>query len=170
MHWENMFREIILNRGYEYYVNDAVILENVTKNFIEAIVSGNKEYEVAIILEHDEIVDMHCLCPYAKKGYNCKHMAAVLYKWEELNQSAYEISNEDHLIDQEDAELSNMIKNTSYDRIYNFLYDNLENDSKLLTKFKEYINKQNNDINRYKKEINQIVKSYLGRNQFISYY
>ena len=37
-----MFREIILNRGYEYYVNDAVILENVTKNFIEAIVSGNK--------------------------------------------------------------------------------------------------------------------------------
>lgn len=75
---------------------------------------------------------MHCSCPYAKKGYNCKHMAAVLYKWEELNQSAYEISNEDHLIDQnedhlidqEDAELSNMIKNTSYDRIYNFLYDN----------------------------------------------
>lgn len=170
MHWENMFREIILNRGYEYYVYDAVILENVTKNFIEAIVSVNKEYEVAIILEHDEIVDMHCLCPYAKKGYNCKHMAVVLYKWKELNQSAYEISNEDHLIDQEDAELSNMIKNTSYDRIFNFLYDNLKNDSKLLTKFKEYINKQNNDINKYKKEINQIVKSYLGRNQFISYY
>lgn len=85
MHWENMFREIILNRGYEYYINDAVILGNVTKNFIEAIVSGNKEYVVAIILEHDEIVDMHCSCPYAKKRYNCKHMAAVLYKWEELN-------------------------------------------------------------------------------------
>lgn len=37
-----------------------------------------------IEIEEDRVYDMHCSCPYAEEGNYCKHMAAVLYKIEEI--------------------------------------------------------------------------------------
>ena len=49
---------------------------------ISATVSGTELYEVEIFLDHDEVYDMDCDCPYAEDGNYCKHMAAVLYELE----------------------------------------------------------------------------------------
>ena len=36
------------------------------------------------MLDGEEVIDMYCSCPYATDGRNCKHMAAVLFKFEEV--------------------------------------------------------------------------------------
>lgn len=168
MDWEDLFREVILDRGYDYYLEDAVELQNVTNDHIEAIVSGNEEYEVEIDFDHDRIVGMYCSCPYAEKGYNCKHMAAVLYKWQENKQDQLVISNDCSSTDSNNT-LTNLIKGADRKQINEFLYDVLNNDTNLLTKFRQYINNYEISINEYKNEIDQVVRSYLGRNYFISY-
>lgn len=51
-----------------------------------ATVCGTDDYEVLINLDGDReksnIKSMFCSCPYADSGANCKHMAAVLFEWE----------------------------------------------------------------------------------------
>ena len=139
MDWEDLFREVILDRGYDYYLEDAVELQNVTNDHIEAIVSGNEEYEVEIDFDHDRIVGMYCSCPYAEKGYNCKHMAAVLYKWQENKQDQLVISNDCSSTDSNNT-LTDLIKGANQEQVNEFLYDVLNNDTNLLTKFRKYIN------------------------------
>ena len=115
MDWEDLFREVILDRGYDYYLEDAVELQNVTNDHIEAIVSGNEEYEVEIDFDHDRIVGMYCSCPYAEKGYNCKHMAAVLYKWQENKQDQLVISNDCSSTDSNNT-LTDLIKGANQEQ------------------------------------------------------
>ena len=82
MSWKDLFEQKILKRGSEYCTNRAVLNLKVTENKITAVVNGSDLYQVEINLKNEEVVDMHCSCPYAQNGKNCKHMAAVLYKWE----------------------------------------------------------------------------------------
>ena len=49
-----------------------------------AQVDGTEVYDVHIMLDDEEVIDMQCSCPYAADGRNCKHMAAVLFKFEEM--------------------------------------------------------------------------------------
>ena len=169
MDWEDLFREVILDRGYEYYIEDAVELQNVTDDHIEAIVSGSEEYEVEIDIYDDNIIDMYCSCPYAKKGYNCKHMAAVLYKWQENKQNLLKQSNSNYSSNSNDN-MDNLIKEAKQGEVNEFLGDVLKNDPDLSMKFRKFINHYDMNINEYQKEIDQIVRSYLGRDYFISYY
>lgn len=169
MDWEDLFREVILDRGYDYYLEDAVELQNVTNDHIEAIVSGNEEYEVEIDIYDDNIIDMYCSCPYAKKGYNCKHMAAVLYKWQENKQNLLKQSNSNYSSNSNDN-MDNLIKEAKQGQVNEFLGDVLKNDPDLSMKFRKFINHYDMNINEYQKEIDQIVRSYLGRDYFISYY
>ena len=50
---------------------------------ISAKAEGSEEYNVEIEYAGNQILSMYCSCPYAEGGENCKHMAAVLYAWEE---------------------------------------------------------------------------------------
>ena len=36
------------------------------------------------MLDGEDVIDMYCSCPYAADGRNCKHMAAVLFQFEEM--------------------------------------------------------------------------------------
>ena len=83
--WKNLFRKTILDRGYGYYLEGAV--EDISRedDVISATVSGTELYEVEIFLDHDEVYDMDCDCPYAEDGNYCKHMAAVLYELEDTD-------------------------------------------------------------------------------------
>lgn len=83
MNWMNLFEPHILNRGMEYYEDGCVSDLQIIGNTVEAEVEGSEYYQVSVELDGGEIMDMFCDCPYAAKGYNCKHMAAVLYKYEE---------------------------------------------------------------------------------------
>ena len=82
MDWMNLFEPHILNRGMVYCEDGCVSDLQTIENTVTAEVEGSEYYQVSIELDGGEIMDMFCDCPYAAKGYNCKHMAAVLFKYE----------------------------------------------------------------------------------------
>lgn len=85
MEWKGLFKSHILERGFGYYIEGSVVDIDISENNIRAQVSGSDLYDVEIEMENDEIIDMHCNCPYANDGKKCKHMAAVLFEYEEFD-------------------------------------------------------------------------------------
>ena len=80
--WKRRFKDYILERGRDYY-EAGLVGEVCRSNYgYEAEVEGSELYHVEIDVSNDVIQDMYCSCPYAEGGNNCKHMAAVLYKFE----------------------------------------------------------------------------------------
>lgn len=84
MEWYNLFRQHILDRGAEYYQDGYVEKIDIKDGHITAKVEGTNLYSVDIDFDGEEVVYMTCDCPYAEEGNNCKHMAAVLFKFEEI--------------------------------------------------------------------------------------
>ena len=77
--WESLFSPRILVRGMDYYESGAVMEMVRTEGGYRALVEGTEDYEVEIDIKDNQVQHMRCTCPYAAEGYNCKHMAAVLY-------------------------------------------------------------------------------------------
>lgn len=84
MKWYTLFRQHILDRGIEYYEDGHVVDFSYSDDEIIAQVDGTDVYDVQITLDGEDVIDMYCSCPYAADGRNCKHMAAVLFKFEEM--------------------------------------------------------------------------------------
>ncbi|MGN0203866.1 MAG: SWIM zinc finger domain-containing protein, partial [Coprococcus sp.] len=84
MKWYTLFRQQILDRGIEYYEDGHVLDFSYSDNEITAQVEGTDIYNVQITLDGEAVTDMYCSCPYAADGRNCKHMAAVLFQFEEM--------------------------------------------------------------------------------------
>ncbi len=83
MQWMDLFAGHILSRGRGYYEVDRVRSIIVEGDRIEAVVAGSEPYDVQIFMENGSVKEMTCNCPYANDGNNCKHMAAVLFAWQE---------------------------------------------------------------------------------------
>ena len=85
MNWYTMFQPHILDRGIEYYEGGAVTEFEISSDGheINAIVEGAEDYNVEIHVRGDVVESMECDCPYAESGNKCKHMAAVLFAYEE---------------------------------------------------------------------------------------
>ena len=81
--WKYKFSNTILNRGRDYFENGHVYELDCAHHCLKAVVCGSDDYEVEIHFADGEILSMTCDCPYAEDGNNCKHMAAVLFAWEE---------------------------------------------------------------------------------------
>ena len=181
MNWKKLFAIHILERGYDYYCDDAVENMEISDDIIRADVIGTEDYEVEISLSNGEVTEMYCSCPYALDGRNCKHMAAVLYEW-----------SENYMDEEEETERTDLLKSeftiNSYEKkrtvveelvvgakeedVRSFLMSILTEDEKLLLRFYNMVNKQVTleDVNNYIRQIDVIADRYLGRNYFISYY
>ena len=85
-YWERLFPSKILSRGHDYFERGLVEILECDEAFISAIVSGTDNYEVEIGFDGNEIDTISCTCPYADDGNACKHMAAVMYAWEDFSQ------------------------------------------------------------------------------------
>lgn len=83
MKWKQLFKPHILERGMEYYYAGSVEALEADEDQITAVVEGTEDYDVLIELDRGKVLHMECTCPYAEGGENCKHMAAVLYAWEQ---------------------------------------------------------------------------------------
>ncbi len=85
--WQPYFTKKILERGRDYYETDAVdkLVYDADKNSVTAEVYGSKVYKVEITFDDDRsgVILTRCTCPYAKDGTRCKHMAAVLFAFED---------------------------------------------------------------------------------------
>ena len=99
MNWKKLFAIHILERGYDYYCDDAVENMEISDDIIRADVIGTEDYEVEISLSNGEVTEMYCSCPYALDGRNCKHMAAVLYEW-----------SENYMDEEEETERTDLLK------------------------------------------------------------
>ena len=84
MKWYTLFRQHMIDSGIKYYENGHVLDFSYSDNKITAQVEGTDIYNVQITLDGEEVTDMYCSCPYAADGRNCKHMAAVLFQFEEM--------------------------------------------------------------------------------------
>ena len=184
MNWKKLFAIHILERGYDYYCDDAVENMEISDDIIRADVIGSEDYEVEISLSNGEVTDMYCSCPYALDGRNCKHMAAVLYEWSE--NAAEEMKEEENAIDTDLFQpaytvnsykkkltaVEELVRSANEEDVRSFLAAVLAEDEKLLLRFHNIINKQvtREDINNYIRQVEIIADRYLGRNHFISYY
>ena len=182
MKWKKLFAAHILERGYNYYLENAVENIDISEDSIRADVIGSEDYEVEISINNGEVTDMYCSCPYALDGKNCKHMAAVLYEWSE-NEEEGELENEAsadlfqpaytlNAYKKKVSAVEELVRGAEEEEVRSFLVAVLMEDEKLLLRFHNTINKQvtREDIDNYIRQVDIITGRYLGRNHFISYY
>lgn len=75
------FDSTIYSRGLDYYKRKRVSDINVDGMRYSATVRGESTYHVTLFMTNDfKLANATCDCPYAEKGYRCKHMAAVYIK------------------------------------------------------------------------------------------
>ena len=182
MKWKKLFATHILERGYDYYLENAVENIDISEDIIRADVIGSEDYEVEISVNNGEVTDMYCSCPYALDGRNCKHMAAVLYEWsedEDEEESAKEVNTDlfqpaytINAYKKKVVAVEELVSRATEDEVRSFLVAVLSEDEKLLLRFHNTINKQvtKEDIDNYIRQVDIIADRYLGRNRFISYY
>lgn len=172
MKFYNYFSPWILERGMDYYHNDLVKEINVNKNTISALVEGTELYKVNIVLDTDKIREMNCTCPYGESGKNCKHMAAVLFKWEsEFMEQPYSTPSIYSLkkVQKENAE--SILSASTEEQQKEFLLKLLEKDQKLLTNYKLRTNQvlTDTDLAGYKARVDHIIRDYSVRYGWIDY-
>ena len=156
--WRHLFKEHILDKGIDYFITNRVGNVYTKDNMIEATVYGTEEYKVGIVKDDEEIIDLSCNCPYADAGYNCKHMAAVLFYLEEKNA---------FLSQDIEESLVKLVEEAEPTLIKEFLIDVLRTDEKLLNRFKSRL--QCVDMECYKNQINNIFMRYSGYHGFVDY-
>lgn len=196
MEWKRFFASHILDRGYDYYCEGAVEELEISGDFVRAEVIGSEVYEVEISLEDGEVDEMYCSCPYAEDGRNCKHMAAVLFEWEERKESglleetfAEEGSGgnfrEEALFSRsrtaaargKRAEaIRELVAEAEVSLVRSYLASVLEEDEKLLLRFYALAGEKGTDeasvkeeVARYKKQVDGVARRYLGPDAFIHY-
>ena len=104
---------------------------------------------------------MHCDCPYASDGNNCKHMAAVLYLFEDLqNHSKLHYNDIESLID-----------GTSPEQLKKFLINAMRYDTGLKERFIRFIDGENGSINiaEYKSQLKSLIWQYSDNSGFINW-
>ena len=125
MNWERLFKPHILERGMAYYYEGCVEDLEINEDEITAVVEGSEPYDVSIDLDEGNVSGMECTCPYAEGGENCKHMAAVLYAWQD----------EKTKLRNADAEIREMVEHADEALVRRFLMDALQRDNRLWRRF-----------------------------------
>lgn len=184
MNWKKLFANQILERGYDYYCENAVENLDISEDMIRADVIGSEDYEVEISLNNKDVTDMYCSCPYASDGRNCKHMAAVLYEWSNREKEEEQSTKNETKIDlfepaytinaykKKLTAVEELVGGAKEEDVRSFLVSVLAEDEKLLLRFHNTVNRQvtPEDINNYMRQVDIIADRYLGRNRFIGYY
>ena len=143
MNWKKLFEPHILERGYGYYLNNAVNNLEVSEHTIKADVEGTEDYEVEISLVDGEIDEMYCSCPYAIGGWNCKHMAAVLYEW------SVERGDQDNRDEEESG--------------------HIDTPEKQQIDIRKLVQDTEENVGHYINRVDDIEYNYMGRDGFIDY-
>ena len=153
MGWQQLFRAIIIDRGYRYYLDRHVKSIHRTEAELQAVVCGNHDYHVWIKTSQGDVERMGCDCPYAREGSNCKHMVAVLFAVKDLDASETRA--------QDMQELTDIIQNTGEEELKSFLLENLRADEKLRIQFLIQFtgSRGKTDIDRHQRTVDLIFQS-----------
>lgn len=85
--WKTIFHKNILSQGRDYYERGRVFELKEKQGVYTATVIERKTYTVRIISRAGASYSMSCKCPFAKGGGNCRHMAAVLFAIEDMEEA-----------------------------------------------------------------------------------
>ncbi len=77
-----------MERGYECFCDDAVDCITKNRSTYMATVHGSENYHVQIKISKEKVKEMYCDCPFAAGGKHCKHMAAMLYELEAIEEQS----------------------------------------------------------------------------------
>ncbi len=180
MEWEHLFQQHILERGFDYYLDDRVSHLIISNKSIEAVVNGSEDYAVKILLSDEEITQMSCSCPYAADGTPCKHMAAVLYEYDDAldEQDSTESAGKGNDVKKAvttgvsaEPTIDEMVADADPGLLRRFVLETLKSDEKLTLRFRFLCSPVISaaDMEKYKKRVNQLIRSYQGRDGFIDY-
>lgn len=176
MNWKKLFEPHILERGYGYYLNNAVNNLEVSEHTIRADVEGTEDYEVEISLADGDIEEMYCSCPYAIGGWNCKHMAAVLYEWsvergDPDNRDEEEYHGHIDTPAEPQIDIRKMVQDADINIIRNYLVSVLSEDEKLLVRFRSFLKgtETEENVDHYINRVDDIEYNYMGSDGFIDY-
>lgn len=180
MEWMDLFAPHILDRGIEYYEDGLVSNLTIEEDTIYAEVEGSDTYQISIGLIGDEILEMNCDCPYARKGYNCKHMAAVLFKYEgflaeEDNAKAEVMEPEDLKYTSEfgkrELEVASLVNKIPEEDMRELLSKILLKDEHLRNQLQlKYDFKMNaRQMTKLENEVHNIIRQYCGRGGFVDW-
>jgi len=182
LHWEEIFQERILNRGFDYYERGLVENLDVSMSSLEANVKGSKLYTVEIEYNSidKEITELHCDCPHFESGYFCKHLAAFFFyldnKFKDFKdltinmQEIYSLSNIDDRTEEDTREL---VAEADDATVRLFVEDVLEENPHLKEQFKGLLGHEitSQKVNEYKSDIDNLFKMHgKGSDGFIDYY
>lgn len=165
MNWKNYFKPWILERGYEYYLENRVNLLEVNDTLILANVKGTEVYSVSIY--HDQygnIEEMECDCPYAETGNYCKHEAAVLYTYfkeenELLAEFDYDVSVHTKI---DFNKVKEKINSLTLEECKEYIESLLLNSYELKEQFIERFMKHDETVNILLHQMEQILPDYEG--------
>lgn len=154
--WEAWFQSRILNRGFDYFMEELVIDCMMSKSFIQATVLGREPYEVEIQYNEYGILEMSCDCPHAISGQACKHMAAVLYYAED--QKLFHRKSDDK------QQISQVIQAMTEDEMRQLLIRLANEQPQLRRQLQQYAPKNEevaqNELEEYLSKIQEIFDTY----------
>ena len=176
--WTSLFQRHILERGFAYFCEDAVKNLKISEETVSATVEGTDDYEVEIDLNHEMVDAMSCTCPYAEDGKNCKHMAAVLYAWEESNKGGEPAkcstlrTEKSRQEKSKEKSVSEFVETADVTVVKKFLVSLLEENDALFIRFKTAVTKKltKTDMKRLKMHVDEVVARHMDRTGFINYY
>lgn len=90
MKWSYLFEPVILKRGKMYYSMGRVSEISRQGGIYRAIVEGTHSYHVSAEFDNGKLTTLGCNCPYAHDGNFCKHMAALLFAVEDIENAEKE--------------------------------------------------------------------------------
>lgn len=149
MEWQYLFRPHIIERGYDYFLADAVDDFEVHEGMVNAIVEGTDDYAVTIEFSQEKITSLYCDCPYAADGNHCKHMAAVLF---ECNEQEFFQEQDSMNSPAASSDLGELVMTTDEAKLRAFLLTALTNDDKLAHRFTREFS-----ISDPKKEVRSLI-------------
>lgn len=133
---------------------------------INATVCGSEDYEVDIKLVNGKIDDAYCSCPYAEDGNYCKHMAAVLYEYEEKHDMASGTQTA-----QENKSISEIVAAADEQYVREFLTNILTDNTLLLQRFLLKEPKSGSrSLPEYKKLVDSIIADHENYDGYVDYY
>lgn len=165
--FEQEIDQTILDRGYDYYLEDLATLINIKGLEYRFRVFGSEHYKVVVTLWGEgDIGYSSCNCPY-DYGSVCKHEVAVYYELRDLmsddSSGNYNIRNAQDLT----TVLNDLSKEELIEIIGNIADEDLSVKNRLLLQYSKRTTGQ--EVEVFKSLIRSIVHKYSGRIGFIEY-
>lgn len=162
MDWTIHFEDYILERGYRYFRDGKVRITSSSDEQARALVEGSRAYTVVVNYARS-FIDFSCTCPQAKKGYWCKHMAALGYAWEAHPDYVDPVVLAKAKRDRQLAEIGRLIDAASPEVVRSFLSQLLFNDDQLVREFKlaSQVGLDKDMVKYYTQKAKNLIKSML---------